>query len=47
MEEKSVREVAKEIGTSSATLNRIEHDKPCESGTLAKVLLWLIGKEKK
>jgi transcriptional regulator with XRE-family HTH domain len=46
MEEKSVREVAKEIGTSSATYQRIESGKPCDSGTMASILLWLIGKTK-
>jgi DNA-binding XRE family transcriptional regulator len=47
MEERSIREVAKEVGTSSATLLRIEQGKPCDSGTLAAVLLWLIGEEPK
>jgi|GEM_PF-4124081 predicted transcriptional regulator len=47
MEERTIREVANEIGTSSATLLRIEQGKPCDSGTMATILLWLIGKEKK
>ena len=46
MEDRSVREVAKEIGTSAATLNRIEHGYPCDSGTIAAILIWLIGKAK-
>lgn len=46
MEDRSVREVAKEIGTSAATLNRIEHGYPCDSGTMAAILIWLIGKNK-
>lgn len=46
MEERSIRDVAKEIGTSSATLLRIEQDNTCDSTTLATVLLWLIGKVK-
>ena len=41
---RSIREGAKEIGTSPATLLRIEKEYPCDSGTLAAVLLWLIGK---
>jgi transcriptional regulator with XRE-family HTH domain len=47
MEELSVREVAKQIGTSSATLYRVETGQPCDSGTMAAILLWLIGKEGK
>jgi transcriptional regulator with XRE-family HTH domain len=45
MEEKGIREVAKEIGTSHATLSRIERGEQCDSDTLALVLLWLIGKQ--
>lgn len=40
-----VRALAKTIGVSHATLNRIEHDEGASSDTLAKILLWLIGKE--
>ena len=47
MEERVIRDVAKEMGVSPATLLRIEQGKPCESGTFAKILLWLIGKEQK
>ena len=36
-----VREVAKEIGTSPATLSRIENGKPFDSDTMAKIMLWL------
>jgi hypothetical protein len=46
MEERSIRDVAREMGTSHATLLRIEQGLPCDSGTLATVLLWLIGKVK-
>jgi DNA-binding XRE family transcriptional regulator len=45
MEERTIRDVAKEIGTSSATLLRIEQGKPCDSGTMASILLWLIGEK--
>ena len=44
MEDRTVREVAKEIGTSPATLNRLERDYPCDSDTMAVVLLWLLGR---
>jgi len=43
MEERSIRDAAQEIGTSSATLLRIEQGKPCDSTTMAAILLWLIG----
>jgi len=46
MEERTIRDVAREIGTSSATLLRIEQGKPCDSGTLAAVLMWMIGEKK-
>jgi DNA-binding XRE family transcriptional regulator len=46
MEERTLRDVAKEVGTSAATLLRIEQGKPCDSGTMATVLLWLIGEAK-
>ena len=44
MEERSVREVAKEIKISPATLNRIERDYPCDSDTLAAIMMWLLGR---
>jgi hypothetical protein len=44
MEERSVRDVAKEIKVSSATLNRVEHNYPCDSDTLASILQWLLGR---
>lgn len=37
-----VRELAWRIGTSSATLSRIERGKPCDGATLVKVLQWLL-----
>ena len=36
-----VRELAKEIGLSSATLNRIENGKPCNGDSIAKLMIWL------
>ena len=48
MEELSVREVAKQIGTSLGyALSGRELEQPCDSGTMAAILLWLIGKEGK
>jgi transcriptional regulator with XRE-family HTH domain len=47
MEELSIRDVAKEIGTSHSTLSRIERGEPCDSDTLAAVIIWLIGKAKR
>jgi hypothetical protein len=46
MEERTIRDVAKEMGTSAATLLRLEQGKPCDSGTLATILLWMIGDNK-
>ena len=36
-----VRELAKDIGLSAATLNRIENEKPCDGDSLAKLMIWL------
>lgn len=38
------RELAKLLGVSAATLNRIERGENCDAQTLAKILLWLLGK---
>ena len=38
-----VREVAAEIGTSSATLNRLENNENCDGETMVKVMLWLFA----
>lgn len=38
-----VREMARIIGTSAATLNRIERGEAAHSGTLAKILIWLLS----
>lgn len=40
----TVRELAKEIGCSPATMNRLERGYSCDSDTLAKVMLWLLGR---
>jgi hypothetical protein len=37
-----VREAAKLIGVSIATLSRVECGKNCDGDTLAKIVLWLI-----
>ena len=38
-----VREAAKTIGISHATLSRIENGKPTDGQTLWRVLVWLNG----
>ncbi len=38
-----LRTVADEIGLSHGTLSRIENGKAFDSGTLAKLLLWLFS----
>lgn len=43
MSRAGVREAAREVGISPATLSRIERGKPCDSGSFAKIMLWLIG----
>lgn len=42
MEELGVRDLAKKIGISAATLSRIERGKDCDSRTLSKILNWLL-----
>lgn len=37
-----VRDMAKEIGCSPATLSRLERGYNCDSDTMAKVFLWLL-----
>lgn len=44
MSEKSVREVAAEIGISAPTLNRIEHGESMSGEVLAAILAWLFLK---
>lgn len=38
-----IRAAAKIIGTSHATLSRLENGKPCDAKTLAAVLFWLLS----
>jgi transcriptional regulator with XRE-family HTH domain len=38
----SVRELAKQIGVSAATVSRIEHGKMCDVPTFLKLLRWLM-----
>lgn len=38
-----VRDLAKEIGISSATLNRVENEGACDGATLIKILSWLFA----
>jgi len=40
-----VRDLAKEIGISAATLNRFERDGNCDADTLTKILAWLFSSE--
>ena len=37
-----VREMAKFIGISPATLSRIENNRPCDSTTAFRVVLWAL-----
>lgn len=41
----SIRECAKEIGISSATLSRIENGKDCDLVNFSKLLNWLMRHE--
>lgn len=41
-----IREAARQIGTSHATLSRLENGLPCNSDTLASVIIWMIGEDK-
>lgn len=38
-----VREMAKIIGVSAATLNRIERGENCDGRILAKIITWLLS----
>ena len=38
-----VREAAKQIGISAATLSRIERGENCDGATLIKVLAWVLA----
>jgi DNA-binding XRE family transcriptional regulator len=38
-----VRELAKEVGVSHATMSRIENGENCDAATLVKVLVWLFA----
>jgi transcriptional regulator with XRE-family HTH domain len=40
-----VRELAKQMFVSAATLSRIENDKPCDGETLTKIMIWLFTNE--
>ena len=42
MSEKSVRDMAQEIGISFATLSRIERGEGMDGTTLSKILTWLM-----
>jgi len=44
MSDIGVREAAKEIGISHGTLSRIERGEAMDGNTLAKILVWLVGK---
>ena len=47
MSDLGVREVAADIGVSHGTLSRIERGEAMDGNTLAKVLVWLVGKKAK
>lgn len=42
MEELTIRQAAKQIGISAATLMRIEHGRNFDAATLAKILQWMM-----
>jgi transcriptional regulator with XRE-family HTH domain len=44
-EEIGIREAAKQMGVSSATLLRIEQGKAVNASTMIRVLNWLIGEK--
>jgi len=39
----SLRDLAKEIGVSSATLSRIERGLPCDMASFGRVFVWLLN----
>lgn len=41
MEERTLRELGKEIGISAAAVLRIEQGRGCDAATFMKVLIWL------
>ena len=45
--ERTLRDLAKELTVSPATLLRLEQGKPVEMATGSKVLRWLLGTNKK
>jgi transcriptional regulator with XRE-family HTH domain len=44
VEHKSLRDLAPEIGTSVATLSRVERGELMDGHTLAKIFLWMTTK---
>ncbi len=44
VEEKNLRDVAKDVGIGVSTLSRIENGEQCDSGTLTKLLAWVLCK---
>lgn len=42
-QETSTRALAKQIGISAATVNRIEHGRAMDAATLVKLLNWLMS----
>lgn len=44
-ENKGVRDVAREVGTSAATLSRVERGHAMDADTLLKLWAWLNGNE--
>jgi transcriptional regulator with XRE-family HTH domain len=47
MSDLSLREASIKIGTSTATLSRIERGEAMDGSTLACILLWLMAKERR
>lgn len=46
MSDLGIREVAADIGVSHGTLSRIERGEAMDGNTLAKVLVWLVGRQR-
>lgn len=44
IEQISLRDLAPEIGTSVATLSRVERGELMDGATLAKILIWMTSK---
>ena len=46
-EDKEIETMASEIGIEADQLSRVERGEPCDSDTLASIIIWMIGREKR